>query len=163
MIHKILVPLDGSELAEKAIPNAVAIAQKFEAEIIVAHVLEPVLVMTDYSHAALYDQKLWKNEAEMTLYIKNAKDELVHRHPNVRGLILKNLSSAEALVDLAATEQVDLIVMSTHGRSGLSRWIHGSVATKILHHAPCPVYLVRVSETKPKPTEAEKRSERVPV
>jgi universal stress protein A len=50
-------------------------------------------------------------------------------------------------MDVAAEEKVDLIVMSTHGRSGLSQWVYGSVANKVLQHAPCPVFLVRAKET----------------
>jgi nucleotide-binding universal stress UspA family protein len=54
--------------------------------------------------------------------------------------------AAEEIIDLACREQVDLIVMCTHGRSGLSRWIYGSVANKVLQHAPCPVFLVKAAE-----------------
>jgi len=55
----------------------------------------------------------------------------------LHGLIL------ETILDIAETDKADLIVMSTHGRSGLSRWVYGSVAAKVLQAAPYPVFLVR--------------------
>ncbi len=53
---------------------------------------------------------------------------------------------AEAILDHARDEEVDMIVMSTHGRGGLSRWVYGSVADRVLQAAPCPVLLVRATE-----------------
>jgi nucleotide-binding universal stress UspA family protein len=54
--------------------------------------------------------------------------------------------AAEQIIALADREKVDLIVICTHGRSGLSRWVYGSVAAKVLQDAPCPVFLVKAVE-----------------
>jgi nucleotide-binding universal stress UspA family protein len=51
---------------------------------------------------------------------------------------------ANAIIDLARERKMDVIVKTTHGRSGISRWIYGNVAAKVLERAPCPVFLVRV-------------------
>ena len=51
----------------------------------------------------------------------------------------------DAITDYARAEHIDLIVMSTHGRGGISRWVYGSVAEKVLQAAPCPVLLIRAS------------------
>jgi nucleotide-binding universal stress UspA family protein len=64
-----------------------------------------------------------------------------------RTVVVESYSAGEAIIDLACQEKVDLIVMCTHGRSGLSRLVHGSVAGKVLQHASCPVFLVKAAES----------------
>jgi nucleotide-binding universal stress UspA family protein len=147
MIKKILVPLDGSKLAEKALPYAEALAQKFEAELILVRVLHPMLVVADYGAMAYYSQEAFQQEqVEANLYLSNIDAELRARSFRVRSKVLDGLPVAEAIIDLARQEAVELVVMSTHGRSGLGRWVYGSVANKVLQQAPCPVFLVRANE-----------------
>lgn len=144
MIKKILVPLDGSKLAEKALPYAEALAEKLGAELILTWVLHPLIVMSDYG-ASSYETIISLEKNEATQYLTTTQIELQKRHLPVRINILEG-QAADAIIELACQERVGLIVMSTHGRSGLSRWVHGSVATKVLQHAPCPVFLVRAKE-----------------
>ena len=144
MIKKILVPLDGSKLAEKALPYAEELAAKLGAELILTWVLHPLVVMSDYG-ASSYETIIELEKNEATRYLTTTQIEIQKRQLPVRVNILEGYA-AQTIIDLACQEKVDLIVMSTHGRSGLSRWVHGSVATKILQHAPCPVFLVRVKE-----------------
>lgn len=144
MIKKILVPLDGSELAEKALPYAEALAEKLEAELILTWVLHPLIVMSDYG-ASSYETIISLEKNAATQYLATTQIELQKQHLPVRINILEG-HAADAIIELACQERVGLIVMSTHGRSGLSRWVHGSVATKVLQQAPCPVFLVRVKE-----------------
>jgi nucleotide-binding universal stress UspA family protein len=144
MIKKILVPLDGSELAEKALPYAEALAEKLEAELILTWVLHPLIVMSDYG-ASSYETIITLEKNEATQYLTTTQIKLQKQHLPVRINILEG-HAADAIIELACQEGVGLIVMSTHGRSGLSRWVHGSVATKVLQQAPCPVFLVRVKE-----------------
>jgi nucleotide-binding universal stress UspA family protein len=61
-------------------------------------------------------------------------------------ILLRGASPAEGILETAETQEVDLIVMSTHGRSGLTRWALGSVADKVMCHSHCPVLLVRQTE-----------------
>jgi len=145
-MQKILVPLDGSKLAEKALPYAEEFAQKFDAELILVWALQPqpIVAMSDYG-AASYGTLLDSEEDEAKEYLHQLRQEISERQVRVRTAVLKGHSVAEAIVDLAEQEQVDFIVKTTHGRSGLSRWIYGSVATKVLQQAPCPIFLVRVS------------------
>lgn len=145
MIKKILVPLDGSKLAEKALPYAEALAEKLEAELILTWVLHPLIVMSDYG-ASSYETIISLEKNEATQYLTTTQIELQKQHLPVRINILEG-HAADAIIELACQERVGLIVMSTHGRSGLSRWVHGSVATKVLQQAPCPVFLVRVKES----------------
>ena len=156
MINKILVPLDGSDLAEKAIPYALEMAQKFDATIVLVRVLHPHLVMSDYG-AGLYHElvALEKNEAKS--YLDTLCLKLQKSHPYVERKILAGGLVAQAIIDLAQEISADVIVMSTHGRSGLGRWVYGSVATKVLQHAKCPVLIVRPQAIDDEPLKANER------
>ena len=145
MLKKILLPLDGSPLAEKALPYAKALADMFEAELVIARVVHPLPIIADYGMAT-YEAVIAVEQEEAQKYLRQLQEQLAGFRPPVRTVALHNLAVAEAIIDLACREGVELIVMSTHGRSGFSRWIHGSVATKVLQQAPCPVFLVRASE-----------------
>lgn len=152
MIKKILVPLDGSKLAEKALPYAKALAQKFEAKLILIRVLQtvlrPIVVMSSYGDMIDNVPPAFQDESEINLsklYLKTVLDKL---HLPARIRVLEGFPEADTIIDFAGQESVDLIVMSTHGRSGISRWVYGSVAEKILQQAPCPVLLVRAKEAR---------------
>jgi nucleotide-binding universal stress UspA family protein len=146
LIRKILVPLDGSKLAEKALPYAETFAKQFDAELILTWALQPqpLVAMSDYG-AASYGTLIDQEEDEAKNYLHNLKKELREHGIRVRTAVIKGHSVADAIVDIAEQEKVDFIVKTTHGRSGLSRWIYGSVATKVLQQAGCPIFLVRVS------------------
>jgi nucleotide-binding universal stress UspA family protein len=126
MIKKILVPLDGSKFAEKALPYAEALAQKFGA---------------DFSPQAFQE-----SETEAKVYLKRVQSELseLRLAPHIQ--VLEGSSVAEMILRPVCDQEVDVIVMSTHGYSGNRRWVYGSVANKVLQQAPCPVFLVRVTE-----------------
>jgi nucleotide-binding universal stress UspA family protein len=147
MFRKILVPLDGSSLAEKALPYATSLAEKYSAELILAQALSPLPVMPVGEFGVLpYDfGPIHAKEEERAIeYLSNAKEKLATQGIPARTAVIKGRSEADAIVDLAGQEEVDLIVKTTHGRSGLSRWVYGGVATKVLQQAPCPVLLVRI-------------------
>jgi nucleotide-binding universal stress UspA family protein len=96
-----------------------------------------------------FDSSLFHRQSETTLsslYLSGVRGRLLKRNLSVRTATEEGYPAAEAIIDLARREQIDLIVMSRHGRSGLSRWVHGSVADQILRCAPCPVFLVRAGE-----------------
>lgn len=142
MIKKILLPLDGSKFSEESLPYAIELAEKFEAEILLVWALHPIVIMSDYG-AASYQAIATMEESEAKNYLAQQKKALKEKGLTVESRIIEG-PVADAIIDLSGQEAVDLIVMSTHGRSGLSRWVYGSVATKVLQHAPCPVFLVRV-------------------
>jgi nucleotide-binding universal stress UspA family protein len=145
MMKKILVSLDGSRLAEKALPYAKALAETFEAELLLVRILEP-MIMADYGPIPTFEVQIVQAEADARVYldtIQNKYNELGYR---VKTKLLRAHLVAETIIDQAREAGVDLIVMSTHGRSGLSRWVYGSVAGKVLQQAPCPVLLVPVRE-----------------
>lgn len=147
MIKKILLSLDGSELAEKALPHATALAQKFEAELFLVWVLPPVAIMSGHGEIAHYESNVLKAELRAKNYLRKVEIGLLKLDLTVHIKILQNRDVAGAIIDLAGDHAVDLVVMSTHGRSGFSRWVYGSVANKVLQQAPCPVFLVRANES----------------
>jgi nucleotide-binding universal stress UspA family protein len=133
MYQKILVPLDGSTLSELALPHAEALARHFESE------FYPTMAGVAYDYQLDLQTQV---EKEVKEYIINWQKRLQWAKLKCRYLVLEGFVP-EAILKVAETEAVDLIVMSTHGRSGLSRWVYGSVAAKILQAAPCPIFLVR--------------------
>lgn len=149
MFKKILVPLDRSGLAEQALPTAVSLATDNEATLILLHVPAPVFIKApdtvkdmnyDYYYAG------WnKGQEEGLEYLAGIKYGRLAPTLDVKTELAEG-DVATALVTYAAQHEVDLIVMSTHGRSGLSRWLYGSVTEKVLSGAPCPVLAVRSAE-----------------
>lgn len=150
MLQKILVPLDGSELAEKALPYAEAIAEKFEGELILTMVLQTPtipLLAEPYGGVPLYnydEMDMRERHKSAQEYLDGLQDKLRKKNIRTRIKVLENVSVADGIVELASQENIDVIVKTTHGRSGPSRWIYGSVATKVLQQAPCPIFLVRI-------------------
>jgi nucleotide-binding universal stress UspA family protein len=149
--RRILVPLDGSALAERAIPLATALAAKFESEILLLRVL-------DIPEAAAPTRHLevtigWVREArthahhEARTYLDQWQRN-IHRQGIAVRALMRDRSAPEDILKVADSEKIDLIVMSAHGQGGQARWTFGSVADKVARHSPCPVLLVRyASET----------------
>jgi nucleotide-binding universal stress UspA family protein len=146
MLQKILAPLDGSQLAEQALPYAEALARNFNGELILLWVIPPPIIASEYGDLAVYDAALTSAEVEANRYLSNLQETYRQRQIRTRTMILTSPSVPDAIVDVATEEKVDVIVKTTHGRSGLSRWLFGNVAAKVLQQAPCPVFLVRVKK-----------------
>ena len=150
MLKKILVPLDGSELAEQALPYALSLTQKYEAELWLVMVLQPpptYALSSDMGVGVSYSllqEGLNKERDNAHAYLSQLEAKLHQDKIKVKSEVLENQAVAEGIVDMASREAVDVIVKTTHGRSGPSRWVYGNVATKVLQLAPCPVFLVRV-------------------
>lgn len=141
----ILIPLDGSELAEMALNDAVAIAHLSHAEITLLHVVPPIenVLAVDVAYPIYLDQQ-WENQKTLALdYLSNIGKRLGDGSAPVHKVVEMG-PAAESIIDYAHQHPIDLIIMSTHGRSGLQRWVYGSVADKVLRGAGVPVLLVRV-------------------
>jgi len=144
-LRRILVPLDGSTLAEQALPTAAALAKASGAELLLLQVLQPLddrnqeilFKDADEAQAAFAE---WRTNAEAYLHQQAhpfQAAEMACRYQALLGDV------APTIIDTAADENVDLLVMSTHGRSGLRRWVYGSVANKVLRGVTCPLLLIR--------------------
>jgi nucleotide-binding universal stress UspA family protein len=146
MFEKILVPLDGSPLAERALTPALALAQQGHGEVILLSVpYAKQIVVEDWDNYG-FDQSLEQSQKELTEYLEGLKARKAYPDLTLRTVVEAG-DEAGMILDMAMDEEVDLIVMATHGRSGISRWMLGSVTEKVLRHAPCPVLVVR--EDKP--------------
>jgi nucleotide-binding universal stress UspA family protein len=151
-LRRLLVPLDGSALAEWALPQAQALAQESGASLLLLQVIQ---ALDEGSRRILFESEAaaeatiahWRAEAEAYLQGVLARGVAVE----VRALVG---DPDKTICDTVAQENIDLIVMSTHGRSGLNRWVYGSVANKVLRGASCPLLLVRNLQS----TEAEERT-----
>lgn len=141
MFQKIMVPLDGSKLAEQAIPHAVSLASKTGAKVILVRaMLLPVIspaAWTTIDIARIRDDE----EQAVTSYLAELCHKLEEENLRVASVALEG-EAAQVLLDVAEEKNVDLIVMTSHGRTGLNRWLFGSVAEKVVRHAPCPVLTV---------------------
>jgi nucleotide-binding universal stress UspA family protein len=142
MYKKILVPLDGSELAKKALDQAEKLAKTFDAEIVLFQVVPfmPIYGSPELVTPLIVDEKQ-KEAAEK--YLLNLAEELKKKGLKVRSMVRTGQVVAMEIIDFAKESRVDLIVMCTHGRSGITRWVLGSVALKVLTRAEAPILLIR--------------------
>ncbi len=154
MYEKILVPLDGSELAECVLPHVENIVRCGGVrEVVFFRVTEPSYLPSRYAEIGLTEADVKRIAAESEAAARKYLDELVSRvnygKVNVRPEVMTG-RAADSLADYAAKNKVDLIIIATHGRSGISRWVWGSVADRILHSSRVPVLMVRPPGCEPK-------------
>lgn len=143
MYSKILVPLDGSPLGERAMPLAETLAQALDAKIILTQAVHTPGLPTGVLNAA---QIRLMDEAEA--YLNKVAEPL-----REEGLMVEVgvpfAAADDGILDEIDLRKADLVVMTTHGRSGFNRWIYGSVAEAVLARSPAPVLLVRANEEIP--------------
>jgi nucleotide-binding universal stress UspA family protein len=143
MFNKILVVLDGSALAQTVLPYVEELAWKFESEVLLLSVVTPVrdVLMTEFMPQYQEAGRGVLME-RASAYLSGVRGELRARNIGAEMMVAEGDPSA-TILDVAVQEKVDLIAMTTHGRTGLSRWAFGSVADKVMRYARCPVLLVR--------------------
>jgi nucleotide-binding universal stress UspA family protein len=141
MYKKILVPLDGSPLSEKVLPHAQALAKSEGAEIILLSV--PVTPNLEFMARTpgLADIVIEDSEKETRAYLDKETTLLKEEGAKVTS-IMREGPIPEVILKVADEIHADMIAMSTHGRSGIQRWLMGSVADRVVHHAHIPVMLV---------------------
>ena len=150
MFKKILVPLDGSLMAEAALPLARDLAACDDAQIIVLHVNTPL--PAQYYAPEMYSMVVEMEQAartESNAYLHHILANLLDRGLRASAELVDANTAADAILDYADHYHVDLIAMSTHGRTGVGRWLMGSVADKVVHGAKMAVLFVRPDESKP--------------
>ena len=148
MFHKILVPLDGSILSEGAVAPALEVARRFEATVLLfrTSVLPEHLMVSPVPVSPATYAEIEESILETTReYLEGMKTRFADA-----GVPLETAQAsgeaAREILEMAQHQGIDLIVMSTHGRSGFQRWLFGSVAEKVMRHAPCPVLAIRPKE-----------------
>jgi nucleotide-binding universal stress UspA family protein len=145
MYKKILVPLDGSELAKRALGQAEKLAETFDAELILFQVVPfmPIYGSPELVTPLIVDEKQ-KEAAER--YLADLVEELKGKGLKVTATVKTGQQVAVEIIDFAKESGADLIVMCTHGRSGITRWMLGSVALKLLTRGEKPILLIRSKE-----------------
>lgn len=147
MIARILVPLDGSEVGEAALPTAEALAGPLGAELIVLRVVEPLSAVEAVAAAGVVaPDALFLRELEAKEYLGRVRERLARAGRRVRAELRRGQAAPEILAAVADTK-ADLVAMSSHGRTGLGRLLFGSVAQAVLARATVPVLLVRALPT----------------
>jgi nucleotide-binding universal stress UspA family protein len=151
MYRRVLVPLDGSELAEAILPFAGQVARPFDAEVALLRVVEPLSAAEAVASAGVVAPDTFVlRELEAKRYLLKVERRLSNEGLRVRTLVALG-RPAEAIVDAVKTSGADLVAMTTHGRSGLGRALFGSVAESVLRTSPVPVLLVRTPATQGRP------------
>ena len=130
MWEKILVPLDGSNLAELALPYAEELAAAFNSEVFLVYVSEPAEDQYRHMHQR---------------YIEDVAKQIGKRIKKVSPLVLSG-KPAEEIIGYAEQNDVGLIIMASHGRSGITPWATGGVAGKVLHAAKIPLLLIKAAK-----------------
>lgn len=137
--NKILLPLDGSELAETALAPAVALAEAFSAEIVLLRVVVPLSIKLDPD---LYQRIIDGGQREAKRYLSGIQLRSLFSTVRLKSKTVVG-KAAESILDFAHENEIDLIVMSSHGRSSVDRWVFGSVTEKTLRGAHCPTLVIR--------------------
>ena len=159
-IKRIVVPVDFSDHSLRALDFAADLAEPFGSELVVIFALEPMVnLMPDYGGAQssavaeLLDQQRHTGQAELAR---------MERRYARRGITLRTLMPfgrpSQAIVDTARELKADLIIMATHGRSGVSRMLMGSVAERVVRTAACPVLTLHAGDART----AQRRSTKGP-
>lgn len=144
MYKKILVPLDGSKRAETILPHVENLAQCYQAKVIFLQVVEaPRRVMRyDAFYEVLTQEELehWTQEAKT--YLTNLQKDFRKKDIDTQTYVSHG-HAVDNIIQTAEQEKVDLIAMSSHGRTGLGRVFYGSVAAGVLHRVDRPLLLIR--------------------
>jgi nucleotide-binding universal stress UspA family protein len=148
---KILAPLDGSKLAEQALDSLIGLSEQFGADNLeitifrVSELFSPPYIYPPEMPISIEEYLEYEKKRTTEIcfaYMKKIEKKLEKEGLDVKTAVEEGVP-AEVIVDFANKHSIDLIVMSTHGRTGFSAWAFGSIAEKVLKAAPCPVFLVR--------------------
>lgn len=151
MYRKVLVPLDGSELAERALPHVKKLAKNGGiGEVVLLHVLDRE---NPFAYQQLPDREttqsldlpglLEEQFAKFKKYFRDAQLKLMAEGLKVETVIIKAGRPDQAILDYAQLNDVDLIVIATHGYAGMKKMLLGSVALRVLHESYIPVFVIR--------------------
>jgi universal stress protein A len=157
---KMLVPVDFTECSVKAVTYAVSLAKHFDSEIILLHVapLGPPTPSAEFValQGVMIDEQIRDDAVN---HLTQWRDR-VAAHVPVRALVSSGVSIQDEIVATARKYSCDLIVIATHALGGLAHFLTGSVTEKVVHHAPCPVFVVREREHDFIQSRAQRRRQR---
>ncbi len=154
MSQTILVPLDGSPVAELALHEARGLAEIPDSKVILLQVIPPIEDVISAGEIITIDQQWETRRARAREYLRALSGRQEWRKVQTE-VAVETGNPAEVILDVAKKHNVDRIVIATHGRTGISRWVYGSVASKVLEAADRTVVLVRAGSA----VRPEQRSE----
>ncbi len=143
-VRRILVPLDFSESSYKALAYASALAKQFGARITLLHVVQMSYMVGEYGAIELPELEVQLTTSARTKLESVAREKVPAGQ--VDGTLIRVGPAVSEIANTAKETNADLLVISTHGYTGLKRIVLGSVAENVVRHAPCPVLVVREKE-----------------
>ncbi len=140
MFHKILVAVDESDSSHRAVSLATDLARQFHASLCLLHAFPPV---ADYLGSPVYDQLVQAHTLEGQQLLESLRADIVRQNDDllVDTQLLEG-APATAILQVAETEGIDLIVVGSHGKNALAKLLVGSVSSTVAQHAHCPVMVV---------------------
>jgi nucleotide-binding universal stress UspA family protein len=143
-VKSILVPIDFSDYSKNALQYAASIGRQFGAELLLIYVVEPTIYPADFSFGQVVLPNIEKELQE------RGQTELNDLASKLEGVAVKTLVRTGKpfleIVRTAEEKDIDLIVMATHGHTGMEHLIFGGTAEKVIRKAPCPVLMLRPEE-----------------
>jgi nucleotide-binding universal stress UspA family protein len=151
IVPDILVPLDGSPLAEAVLEPAAAMARLWDAELTLVQIVQPVLLTTEPAlpFPSGYDEQLTNMERDAAQdYLHDIAERLRNQGVKASGVAVLGGATANTVLDMARPDRVGMVALATHGRGSIRRLVLGSVADKLVRAAEVPVLVVRPSPVK---------------
>jgi nucleotide-binding universal stress UspA family protein len=145
-LKSVIVPLDGSQLAECVFPAAIALAKAMDLEVVLFrayHIPYNAYVGEDAYSAINYEELITAVRDEATEYLEKKVAELKQQGLAKVSSVAKEGLSADEIITIGRTTPESLIAMCSHGRSGVKRWVLGSVTETVVRHSSDPVLVVR--------------------
>ena len=142
-MKKILTPFDGSKYSQKAFEKALELAEKFESKIIVMTVIQSKVANSSGMSLDRMQEIQDEEENSTITMLKNLEDQANTKNVPMLMEIVHNPSSADGILAFANKNDIDLIVMGSHGRTGFRKLVLGSVANKVVGHSKCPVLIIK--------------------
>lgn len=138
--RRILVPLDGSDMAEEALDHAIAMGVRSHTEYLLVRVAVPIQIGPQaHGHTVIRNEDLDFVMREAQLYLAGVAERIRRPGIPVNVTVVAHRQPARAILDLTREREIDLIALATHSRRGLSRVMLGSVADKVIRAAPVPI------------------------
>jgi universal stress protein A len=144
-LKRILLPVDFSESSRKAMHYAISFARQFNAEVLLLHVIEAALPPPPQTVAFDSIALNASLREEAARHLSRWRKEIVSQ-ASVKAVVRDGPNAYHEIVSAASENNVDLIILGTHGRTGVAHWFIGSTAERVVRHAPCPVLVVREHE-----------------
>ena len=149
--NRILVPLDGSPFSESTFPHVVELAKNTNREVLLLHICEPPIVPSYGSRPInptwmKYRDDMWEEmERLSTSYLKKTAATLKKRGVKVKSRVIKAQSGevAKTIMQISKEEDIDMLIIATRGRSGVSSWVYGRIANRIVEEFSQPILLIR--------------------